>query len=144
MEVAFHAGVVDPIGHSCRLLRKAYRQGARLVCTVPRSQLEPMDRALWVFDAQEFVPHVRFTPSVPPSTLQRSPIWLAEHLPEHPLRPDIWVNLGAELPASLAGLSRIIEVVGGHDELVVAGRQRWKQYLALGVTPVRTPMKADA
>jgi DNA polymerase III subunit chi len=144
MDVAFHAGMADPLGHVCRLLRKAYRQSARLVCTASLSQLEALDKALWVFEAQEFVPHVRLSANLSPSALQRSPIWLAENFPEHPARPDIWVNLGAELPVTLKGISRVIEVVGVHEAQVVAGRQRWKQYLSLGFAPVRIPMKADA
>ena len=58
-EVEFHTGVADPVGFACRLLRKAYRQGARVLVTAPGPRLGELDRALWTFEERDFVPHVR-------------------------------------------------------------------------------------
>ena len=39
-EVAFHTGVADKPGYTCRLLRKAWRQGAQVVVTGSGEQLQ--------------------------------------------------------------------------------------------------------
>ena len=45
MQVDFHSGVTDKVGHACRLLRKAVRQGARVqVCGEP-AELDALDQA---------------------------------------------------------------------------------------------------
>ena len=49
-EVEFHTGVADPLGFACRLLRKAYRRGARVLVTAPPERLAQLDRLLWTFD----------------------------------------------------------------------------------------------
>ncbi len=58
-EVEFHTGVADKVAFACRLLRKAYRKGARVVVTGPREVLAALDRELWTFDERDFVPHAR-------------------------------------------------------------------------------------
>jgi DNA polymerase III subunit chi len=55
-QVEFHTGVEDVLAFTCRLLRKAQRQGAQLVCTAPPATLAALDQALWTFEEREFVP----------------------------------------------------------------------------------------
>ena len=50
-EVAFHTGLPDKIGYTCRLLRKANRQGLRVRVIGSEPELELLDKALWTFDA---------------------------------------------------------------------------------------------
>ena len=57
-EVSFHFNVPDRTEYTCRLLRKALRQGVRVVVVGPEKILAGLDRAIWTFDAIEFVPHV--------------------------------------------------------------------------------------
>ena len=45
-EVEFHTGVPDRVSFACRLLRKASRQGARVLVTAPEDILAELDRAL--------------------------------------------------------------------------------------------------
>ena len=49
-EVSFHFNVPDRAEYTCRLLRKATRQGARVTVTGPGDVLSGLDRALWTFD----------------------------------------------------------------------------------------------
>jgi len=44
-EVAFHTGIADPLDYACRLLRKAYRQGARVAVHAPAPLLDRLDQA---------------------------------------------------------------------------------------------------
>jgi len=54
--VEFHHGMTDKLAYACRLLRKAYRSGAGVLVTGDASTLKALDRQLWVFDDQEFLP----------------------------------------------------------------------------------------
>ena len=131
--VAFHTGVADPVAFACRLLRKAWRQGARVIVTAPPDTLAALDTALWTFDAQEFLPHLRLPG--PAGVAARSPVWLAapdtaDALPPE-LRgqaPRIRVNLGGDAPADAAALDRLIEVVGTADAERADARARWRLY----------------
>ena len=134
-EVEFHTGVDDRIGFACRLLRKACRQGVRVLVTAPPGLLAELDRALWTFDANEFVPHVRLPGSAP--VLARSPIWLAASddaaAGAADAAPAVLLNLGAEAPRDPTGLQRLIEVVAADPDDAERGRSRWRAYKAAGL-----------
>jgi DNA polymerase III subunit chi len=130
-EVEFHTGVADRIGFACRLLRKASRQGARVLVTAPDEVLAELDRALWFFEERDFLPHVRM-PGAKPSVAARTPVWLA-HDAAVSGAPRLVVNLGAGAPADVAALERLIEVVAAEPDEAERGRQRWRAYKAAGL-----------
>jgi len=137
-EVEFHTGVADPLVFACRLLRKAYRKGVRVVVTAPPSVLGSLDRDLWTFEQQEFVPHVRFSGGEPSAQAARTPIWLVDgDLPAG--APEVLVNLGAASPADVSAYKRIIEIVSAEAEDEQAGRQRWRSYKARGLAVTHHP-----
>jgi DNA polymerase III subunit chi len=127
-EVEFHTGVADSVGFTCRLLRKACRQGARVLVTAPEATLRELDRALWTFEEREFVPHVRM-PGAAASVAARTPVWLAGEVLSAGA-PAVVVNLGAEAPADPAALPRLIEVVSADADDAARGRERWRAYKA--------------
>lgn len=132
--VEFHTGVADALGFACRLLRKAYRQGARVSVIAEPAMLRSLDRALWTFEEREFVPHLRVSGETRPASLaQRTPIWLLDEVPAQGA-PPVLVNLGAELPSSVADFERIIEIVSTEPDEAERGRTRWRQYRARGLT----------
>jgi DNA polymerase III subunit chi len=131
--VEFHTGVADPVHFACRLLRKACRSGARAIVTAPADDLALLDQALWTFEAQEFLPHVRL-PGAPAAVAARTPLWLASAVVED--APPLLVNLGAEAPAAPGSLVRIIEIVGADPAQRQAGRARWRHYEGWGVKPM--------
>ncbi len=99
--VEFHHGMSDKLSYACRLLRKAYKSGAGVLVTGDASTLKSLDRQLWVFDEQEFLPHVLATPGQDmPARLHDTPVWLAPHGLDQqaPGRRSILVNLGPEMP----------------------------------------------
>jgi DNA polymerase-3 subunit chi len=131
--VEFHTGLDEPVGFACRLLRRAYRSGARVLVTAPAPTLASIDRVLWTLDERDFVPHVRWSAALPSSTARRTPIWLAEFVPEAP--PPVLVNVGAPAPEDLTPFERVIEVVGAAPDEAQAGRERWRGYKARGISP---------
>ena len=130
--VEFHTGVADPLAFACRLLRKAYRRGARVLVTAPAAQLEALDRALWTFDERDFVPHLRLTGGAGAALAARTPIWLTDAAPP-PGCPEVLVNLGAAAADELAPFTRVIEIVAADADAEQAGRARWREYRARGL-----------
>jgi DNA polymerase III subunit chi len=131
-QVEFHSGVAAPLHFACRLLRKAYRQGVGVVVTGPAATLQALDRELWTFEAQEFVPHLRVKPGQPlDAGLRRTPIWLCEGAPPDPC-PKVLVNLGAEPPGGGEPFERIIEIVSAEGDERQRARARWRAYEARG------------
>lgn len=138
-EVAFHTGVADKLGYTCRLLRKAWRQGARVRVTAAPEQLTRLDSLLWTFEQEEFVPHVRLRPGErAAAALARTPIWLADAAQPDADVPacDVLLNLGPEFVAGFERYARVVEVVADDAEDAQQGRQRWRRYVAAGLVPV--------
>jgi DNA polymerase-3 subunit chi len=134
--VEFHSGLAEPLLYACRLLRKACRQGARVAVTAPVSTLQALDRELWTFETDAFVPHRRVpshrAASVAEDALRRTPIWLCEG--EVPADgPPVLVNLGAAAPAEPARFERIVELVALEPDERRAARSRWREYEASGM-----------
>ena len=135
-EVQFHVNVPDSVHYTCRLLRKALRQGARVAVTGSASTLAELDRALWTFEADEFLPHVLMNGDLPTPAQARAPVWLVEDA-SHGTEMSVLVNLGAPVTAGFEAYPRIIEIVSSNDEDRLAGRQRWRDYLTRGCAPVK-------
>lgn len=136
-EVEFHTGVDDPCSFACRLLRKAYRQGAQVLVLALEADLPVLDRQLWTQEALDFLPHVRLP--APQQVVARSPVWLTAAWPAaltDAAQARVIVNLGADMPPEPAACARIVEVVGAAPDLAEAGRQRWRRYKALGLSIV--------
>jgi DNA polymerase-3 subunit chi len=136
-EVQFHVNVRDRLQYTCRLLRKATRLGARVAVTGAPATLAELDRALWVFEADEFLPHAVVDDAASLSAAQRrAPVWLVAQAALGIDRP-VLVNLGTEVAAGFEGYQRLIEIVSADDEDREAGRRRWRQYQASGCSPVK-------
>lgn len=140
-QVDFHTGVADKLAYACRLVRKAWRSGHRVVVTGDAGQLARLDAQLWTFDPGDFVPHVRQRAGQPvPAHLARTPIWLCDAPaglpPEAGGGASVLVNLGPAAVDGLADWPRLVELVGEAPDDVAAGRQRWRQHLAAGRQPV--------
>jgi DNA polymerase III subunit chi len=131
-EVSFHTNVPHLLGYTCRLLRKASRQGARVVVTAPAPTLAALDHALWTFEPLDFVPHVlQAAGAAVAERLRATPVWLVERVADA-VDHEVLVNLGPEAPEGFESFSRVIELVSIDDEARVAGRQRWKHYASRG------------
>lgn len=142
MEVAFHTGIDDRVVYACRLLRKACSRGARVLVDGAPEEMDLLDRALWTFESQEFLPHLRCRQGVVDSLGARTPIWLADEglLPPLP-RPSILVHLG-DLPVDdLAAWERVIELVPDDEASRRAARGRWRDYEARGCRVVHHPAR---
>jgi DNA polymerase III subunit chi len=131
-QVEFHTGVGDPVSFACRLLRKAYRQGARVAVTAASVTLHALDRALWTFDERDFVPHACVSDAqAERATVRLSPIWLLfGPLPQD--HPGVLVNLDGNIDDIAGQFERVIEVVAAEPAEAERARARWRQYRGRG------------
>lgn len=126
--IEFHTGISDPLAFTCRLLRKAYRQGARLVVTGPATTLRDLDRTLWTFDERDFIPHAWVHRGAADDAAARlSPIWLLDaELPTQ--HASLLVNVGGAVESLVERFERVIEVVSTDTDIASQARLRWRTY----------------
>ncbi|MBA2960863.1 MULTISPECIES: DNA polymerase III subunit chi [Ramlibacter] len=134
-EVAFHFNAPDKVGYACRLLRKAWSTGARVVVTGASDLLKDLDVALWTFAPLEFVPHC-LGATQGERVQARTPIVLSE-APRAAPHQQVLVNLGGAVPDGFERFERLIEVVTHDQQDRALARQRWKHYADRGYAIVR-------
>jgi DNA polymerase-3 subunit chi len=147
-EVAFHSGVDDKLGYTCRLLRKAWRQGRRVIVSGEPGELAQLDPLLWTFDPAEFVPHVRARAGVEVAAeLGRTPIWLVDNGANPPPgaaeAAQVLINLGPQSCAGVERFERVIEVISTDPEDRRAGRKRWRDYERAGIAVSHHALGSD-
>ena len=128
-EVAFHFNMPDKLGYACRLLRKAYGAGSRVVVTAPGEVLRDLDVQLWTFGPLDFVPHCGA--DAPAAMQSRTPIVLSEAARSAP-HQEVLVNLGDDVPDGFERFERLIELVSSDPDDRIRARRRWKHYADRG------------
>jgi len=116
----------DKLAYACRLARKVYGSGTRVVFYAgDEDTCDTFDRLLWTFSAVDFIPHCRVDSA------------LADVTPIHIAGPDdaeacrhhqLLVNLDRQQPDCFSRFERMIEIVEAEDGDLEAGRRRWKFY----------------
>jgi DNA polymerase III subunit chi len=136
-EITFYFNVPDRLTYACRLLRKALRSAASkaapgVAVLAPHATLSRFDRALWTFEATEFIPHLLLLNAVPaqPSHL-RTPVWLVEQA-ERAAHLNLLLHLGDEPALGFESFGRMVEIVSTDPEERETARARWKYYKARG------------
>ena len=124
-EIEFHVNVPDKLQYSCRLLRKAYRSGAKAVVTADPDLLTQLDALLWTFAPAEFLPHCFLGSPLP--IVASTPIQLANQLQDCSTE-GVLINLGQHPPKHFERFQRLIEVASDQQSDVLAARVRWKYY----------------
>ena len=136
-EIDFHFNVPAPRSYACRLVRKALRSGASVTVTGPGDELDALDRELWSFEAEDFVPHAHVGRAAEvPASLHAATVWLAGE-PEAAPRHDVLVNVGDATPRGFQAFRRLIEIVSTGDAERTSARGRWKAYASRGY-PIRS------
>ena len=145
-DVAFHTGIANPLDYACRLLRKAYRSGARVAVLGEPALLDRLDQALWTFEALEFVPHVVLPrDGADAGRVALSPIVLVKGDAAAPADCRIGVTLAGHAVTDVGAFDRLIAIVGLDPEQREAGRLRWREYERAGhaVSHVAKPAGAE-
>lgn len=125
--IDFHSNVPDKLGYVCRLIRKAYGAGQKMVVHAEPAVLARLDAQLWSFSALDFLPHCGL--QSPHAAV--TPIILAAELQAVP-HHELLINLHADMPVGFASFERLIEVVGTEPDDRAAARQRYREYRERG------------
>lgn len=130
-EIAFHFNAPEPVAYACRLLRKAFNNGAKVVVTGESLILKQLDAALWAISATDFVPHCLLRGD--PRVIAASPVILTTAIESAP-HQDVLLNLGDQIPQGFDRFQRVIEVVSLDEHERLSARARWTDYKRLGYT----------
>jgi DNA polymerase III subunit chi len=131
-EIAFHFNTPDKLNYACRLLRKAFASGAKVMVWAEPATLQVLDKALWELSESDFIAHCMM--DAPSFVLSRSPIVLASDvstlnaLPHH----EVLLSLGSTLANGFEKFERVIELVSKDDADRLNARKRWKIYQERG------------
>ncbi|MET0383875.1 MAG: DNA polymerase III subunit chi [Burkholderiaceae bacterium] len=132
-DVAFHTGIADPLDYACRLLRKAYRSGARVAVHGEPEALDRLDQALWTFEPLEFVPHILLPrDGVDASRVANTPVVLVKDGAQAPPGCRVAVALAAHPLGDVSAFDKLIAIIGLAPEQREAGRRRWREYDSAG------------
>ena len=122
--VDFHFNAPDKLLYGCRLVRKVYRSGGKvLVWCEDAVALARFDQLLWTFSEQDFIPHVSATDALAAET----PVLLTAE-PVDSVHHEVLVNLGQQTPPIFSRFDRLIEVVADADTDRELARGRWRFY----------------
>jgi DNA polymerase-3 subunit chi len=127
-EIKFYFNVDSKLVFACKLAKKAYDGGRKLMVYAPDEGIaDRFDRELWTFSQLSFVPHVK---SHHPLAAQ-TPVVItrrAEELVHH----EALLNLGDDPPAFFSRFEQLREVVGVDAEDRSLARERLRFYKSRG------------
>lgn len=131
--IDFHFNATDKLSHCCRLVRKIYRAGQKVVVfNDDANGIASLDRALWTFSQLDFIPHVMAGDPLAAQT----PVLLAAEAVDT-AHHDILVNLATGSPSFFSSFERMIEVVGTDPDDRNRARERFRYYKDRGY-PIET------
>lgn len=109
---------------ACRLAEKAFRLGHRIyMYTDGVDTCEKLDRLLWTFSANSFVPHTVALEANDSDT----PVCIGFQGPP-PGFADVLISLSKEVPTFFSRFERVAEVVGASDSEKQQARERYRYY----------------
>lgn len=128
-KVSFYIlGTTDPLDRqhfACRLAEKAYQQGHQVfIHTEDQAQSDAMDKALWAFRADSFVPHQILGAD---SEIE-APVLISHQNSAPPRLMDVLINLNPVQPLFFSQFERLAEIINDDEEIKKHGRLRYQFY----------------
>jgi DNA polymerase III subunit chi len=109
---------------ACRLAGKAWQQGKRVYLhTNSDAESRHLDRLLWTFRQDSFIPHSIFEGADP----ELNPV-LIGHQDDVGEEHDVLVNLATEVPQFFSRFNRVAECIDHDTEIKKTGRDRYSFY----------------
>jgi DNA polymerase-3 subunit chi len=115
---------------TCRLVQRARSDGLRVyIETADAPTARQLDRLLWTFRDESFLPHGMVGETDP--DLTPILIGIAEEMAPQSTG-QVLINLGLGVPATLDRFERLLEPIDLDPEVRAAGRRRYAHYKGLG------------
>jgi len=112
----------------CRLVERIRARSLRVLIHCPdEDEARHLDRLLWTFREEGFIPHGRLgavDPALTPVLISANGEPLSEH--------QALINLAPEIPPFFARFERLCELIDHDPRVRHAGRERFRQYRAQG------------
>lgn len=123
--IDFHTNIPDKLSYACRLARKAYAAGGKLVLlTEDAAQAAQLNDALWTLSETDFLPHVMAGDPL----AARTPIIVTDSDEAELPHGDMLVNLTRRAPANVDRFNRVFEIISTDEDDAAAGRKRYVAY----------------
>lgn len=123
----------------CKVVEKAYRQGMKVYVHTPSPRRARFfDELLWTFRQGSFVPHE----ICDGSGQGQAPVRIGSGGVQ---RGDasLLCNLSPEVPPTLDGFERLVDVADGAEPGLSAGRARFRWYKGQGMSLAHHPMPSS-
>jgi DNA polymerase-3 subunit chi len=109
---------------ACRLVERIHAEGHRILIHVPDLETaRHLDRLLWTFRQQSFLPHALAREA----DRELTPI-LIDHDGDPGDEHQVLINLGPTVPTFFGSFERLCELVDKDPEVRDAGRKRYVYY----------------
>ena len=143
--VTFYTHVADLETFACRLAKRAVEAGCRVLAWGGSAeQLATLDRQLWAFEAESFLPHEIWFEGHPYPQDAAAVLACGNRLPPLPegtvvlnLTDDFW-HTAQPLP------QRVLEIVGNSPDELAGARERFRAYRDAGFTVEHHDMQGKA
>lgn len=123
--IDFHTNIPDKLSYACRLARKAYAAGGKLVLLAEdAAQAARLNEALWTVSETDFLPHVLAGDPLAGVT----PIIVTDSDQGEFPHGDMLVNLTRQTPANVDRFQRVFEIISTDEDDAAAGRLRYVAY----------------
>lgn len=123
--IDFHTNIPDKLSYACRLARKAYAAGGKLVLLAEdAAQAARLNEALWTISETDFLPHVMAGDPLAAHT----PIIVTDSDQAELPHGDMLVNLTRRSPANVDRFKRVFEIISTDEDDAAAGRKRYVAY----------------
>lgn len=123
--IDFHTNIADKVSYACRLARKAYGAGGKLVVLAEDdAQAAAVNDGLWTVGETDFLPHALAGDAL----AAHSPIIVTASLDVPLPHYDMLVNLTRATPQDLDRFQRVFEIIALDADDAAAGRKRYSAY----------------
>lgn len=123
--IDFHTNIPDKLAYACRLARKAYASGAKLVLLADDAeQAARLDAALWSVSETDFLPHVLAGDPLAAQT----PIIVTSDSGTPFAHAEMLVNLSRRIPDGFERYQRVFEIISTDADDAAEGRSRYVAY----------------
>lgn len=124
--------------YTCRLTEKAFLSGFTIfIWTQNRDDAKTIDRMLWSFRADSFIPHRIITSDINDSLTaknQSEPVIISDELPAA-CHCTLMINLTDKAITQNNTFKRICHIVSGNTEKRAIARQTFRAYKKLNIQP---------